>query len=203
MPSRRAAIICGSTSPIGRACWPRSPAYLGRHGISIASVIQHDAKTAPRATVPLVIMTHRTHREGADRSERLRSDRSKLACARPCGLRRPELLRMRDVSRDQRIMKYAIIIPDGCGRRAAGIARRPDAACKRPHLPAMDAVARGRRRRPGEPCARVAARRLGRGQPEPAGLRPARALHRPRSAGGRGAGHRSLARTIGPSAAIW
>jgi homoserine dehydrogenase len=39
---------------------------LGRHGISIASVIQHEAEEAGETVVPLVIMTHQTT-EGATR----------------------------------------------------------------------------------------------------------------------------------------
>ena len=61
---RRAASTCGSPSKTGPACWPRSPACSGRHGISIASVIQHEPSDAGDGVVPLVIMTH-TAREGA------------------------------------------------------------------------------------------------------------------------------------------
>jgi len=39
---------------------------LGRHNISIASVIQHEAEEGGQGVVPLVIMTHRTT-EGATR----------------------------------------------------------------------------------------------------------------------------------------
>ena len=60
-PTRsRAATTSGSPSPTARACWPRCAQILGEHGISIASVIQHDpGDDAPdNSPVPLVIMTH-------------------------------------------------------------------------------------------------------------------------------------------------
>jgi homoserine dehydrogenase len=41
---------------------------LGRHGVSIASVIQHESPDAPRNIVPLVIMTHRTTEGAVTRS---------------------------------------------------------------------------------------------------------------------------------------
>ncbi len=52
---------------------------LGRHEISIASVIQHEAKAKDQSVVPLVIMTHQTT-EGATRSALAAID--KLACLR-------------------------------------------------------------------------------------------------------------------------
>ena len=48
---------------------------LGRHGISIASVIQHEPTEAERDVVPLVIMTHHTT-EGATRRAKEEIDRS-------------------------------------------------------------------------------------------------------------------------------
>ena len=52
---------------------------LGRHQISIASVIQHEAKAKDQSVVPLVIMTHQTT-EGATRSALAAID--KLSCLR-------------------------------------------------------------------------------------------------------------------------
>ena len=53
---------------------------LGKHGISIASVIQHEASSTGASSVPLVIITHQTT-EGATR-EAL-DEMSKLRCVRP------------------------------------------------------------------------------------------------------------------------
>ena len=57
---------------------------LGRHGISIASVIQHEASGAADGFVPLVIMTHETT-EGATRQAKEEIDR--LAVVRPGSVR--------------------------------------------------------------------------------------------------------------------
>jgi homoserine dehydrogenase len=55
-------------------------AALGRHGISIASVIQHESEGKLQGIVPLVIMTHKTT-EGATR--RAVEEIDGLACTRP------------------------------------------------------------------------------------------------------------------------
>jgi homoserine dehydrogenase len=57
---------------------------LGRHGISIASVIQHEAAEFERDVVPLVIMTHQTT-EGATRKAKEEIDR--LRVVRPGSVR--------------------------------------------------------------------------------------------------------------------
>jgi homoserine dehydrogenase len=57
---------------------------LGRHGISIASVIQHEAAESERDVVPLVIMTHQTT-EGATRKAKDEIDR--LRVVRPGSVR--------------------------------------------------------------------------------------------------------------------
>ena len=57
---------------------------LGRHGISIASVIQHEPVDASMAVVPLVIMTHQTT-EGATRCAKDEIDR--LRVVRPGSIR--------------------------------------------------------------------------------------------------------------------
>ena len=62
---------------------------LGRHGISIASVIQHEASEPDKPVVPLVIMTHQTT-EGASRDAVAEIDR--LACVRSGSVR----MRVRD-----------------------------------------------------------------------------------------------------------
>jgi homoserine dehydrogenase len=62
---------------------------LGRHGVSIASVIQHEQQDEESGVVPLVIMTHQTT-EGASRSATTEIDR--LACVRPGSVR----LRVKD-----------------------------------------------------------------------------------------------------------
>jgi homoserine dehydrogenase len=53
---------------------------LGRQGISIASVIQHEADEREQGVVPLVIMTHRTT-EGATR--RAVEEINGMPCVRP------------------------------------------------------------------------------------------------------------------------
>jgi homoserine dehydrogenase len=62
---------------------------LGRHGVSIASVIQHEQACAESGVVPLVIMTHQTT-EGASHRATIEIDR--LACVRPGSVR----LRVKD-----------------------------------------------------------------------------------------------------------
>lgn len=62
---------------------------LGRHGISIASVIQHESDAPDKGIVPLVIMTHETT-EGASRAAVEEIDR--LKCVRSGSMR----LRVRD-----------------------------------------------------------------------------------------------------------
>ncbi|MBL9122822.1 MAG: homoserine dehydrogenase, partial [Planctomycetaceae bacterium] len=62
---------------------------LGRHGISIASVIQHESAEPAKGIVPLVIMTHETT-EGA--SSRAVAEIDSLACVRAGSMR----LRVRD-----------------------------------------------------------------------------------------------------------
>jgi homoserine dehydrogenase len=57
---------------------------LGRHGISIASVIQHEANPADSSVVPLVIMTHRTT-EGA--TSQAVAEIDKLPCVRSRSVR--------------------------------------------------------------------------------------------------------------------
>lgn len=64
-------------------------AVLGRHGVSIASVIQHEQRDQETGVVPLVIMTHQTT-EGASREACAEIDR--LACVRPGSVR----LRVKD-----------------------------------------------------------------------------------------------------------
>ena len=99
-------------------------------------------------------------------------------------------------------MKYAIIIPDGCAdepQESLGGKTPLEAA----DIPAMDAVAAAGVVGRANNTPAAAAGRLRHGQPEPVGLQPARTFHRPGAAGGRRAGNRARARTIGPSAAIW
>ncbi len=68
---------------------------LGRHGISIASVIQHEAAVeASAGVVPLVIMTHHST-EGATRRRVAEIDR--LACVRPTSVR----MRVQSINGDQ------------------------------------------------------------------------------------------------------
>ncbi|MBI3467596.1 MAG: homoserine dehydrogenase [Planctomycetes bacterium] len=55
-------------------------AVLGRHGISIASIIQHESDGIQQGIVPLVIMTHKTT-EGATR--RAVDEIDRLTCVRP------------------------------------------------------------------------------------------------------------------------
>jgi homoserine dehydrogenase len=62
---------------------------LGRHGVSIASVIQHEQRDQESGIVPLVIMTHQTT-EGASRDATAEIDQ--LACVRPGSVR----LRVKD-----------------------------------------------------------------------------------------------------------
>lgn len=62
---------------------------LGRHGVSIASVIQHEQREQESGVVPLVIMTHQTT-EGASRDACAEIDR--LSCVRPGSVR----LRVKD-----------------------------------------------------------------------------------------------------------
>jgi homoserine dehydrogenase len=62
---------------------------LGRHGVSIASVIQHEQSDQMAGIVPLVIMTHQTT-EGASREASAEIDR--LSCVRPGSVR----LRVKD-----------------------------------------------------------------------------------------------------------
>jgi homoserine dehydrogenase len=62
---------------------------LGRHGISISSVIQHEPQAEDRQIVPLVIMTHRTN-EGAAR--RATEEINQLAVVRSSCVR----MRVRD-----------------------------------------------------------------------------------------------------------
>ncbi len=62
---------------------------LGTHGVSIASVIQHEQREQETGIVPLVIMTHQTT-EGASRDASAEIDR--LPCVRPGSVR----LRVKD-----------------------------------------------------------------------------------------------------------
>jgi homoserine dehydrogenase len=55
-------------------------AVVGRHGISIASVIQHESDGVQEGIVPLVIMTHKTT-EGA--TQRAVEEIDRLRCVRP------------------------------------------------------------------------------------------------------------------------
>lgn len=57
---------------------------LGRLGISIASVIQHESRAAESGIVPLIIITHRTT-EGATR--KAIDEMTRLACVRPGSVR--------------------------------------------------------------------------------------------------------------------
>jgi homoserine dehydrogenase len=57
---------------------------LGRHGVSIASVIQHESAMQSEGVVPLVIMTHRTT-EGA--AQAAVDEINRLACTRPGSVR--------------------------------------------------------------------------------------------------------------------
>lgn len=59
---------------------------LGRHAISIASVIQHESPDEDQSVVPLVIMTHAT-REGAIASAVEEIDKLKCACAKSVRMR--------------------------------------------------------------------------------------------------------------------
>jgi homoserine dehydrogenase len=60
---------------------------LGRHGVSIASVIQHESAMQSEGVVPLVIMTHRTT-EGA--AQAAVDEINRLACTRPGSVRMRE-----------------------------------------------------------------------------------------------------------------
>ena len=164
---------------------------LGRHAISISSVIQHEAPDGDNKNiVPLVLMTH-TALKGRWR-RRLRKSISWAAFAQECADESPRL------KRTERPCEIRHHYPRRVCRRAAGIARRKDPAAGGP--PPGDGCG-GRRGRdwPVQQRTVLLAARFGRGQFEPVWVRSEPLLHGAGAPGGRCPGNRTGGGGLGHS----